>query len=176
GFRLTRCLRRSAHTPADTTPASFLYPMERMHFASSPTVDMSTQFDAQFGLYHASWSSRSAVGAWNLDIGGDITGIWDSERPTASRRAYRRAIGWATHQLMRSSLLYGLMMAHPYNLMTWADPNDPTRPFDPSDPDSRINFLLEIAWNIERVVNALSPYLKWGTVLEYVAARERVIG
>lgn len=176
GFRLTRCHLRSVHTPPDTNPASFLWAVEGMHFANNYSVDMSTQFDAQFGLYHPSFASRSAVGAHNLDLGGDISSLWATDRPTAARRAYRRAIGLATHQLLRCALVRGVMMAHPHMLMTWADPNDPTRPFDPNDPDSRINFLLEIAWNMERVVNVLSPYLKWGTVLEYIEARERVVG
>ncbi|MDW8106214.1 MAG: hypothetical protein RMK45_01910 [Armatimonadota bacterium] len=175
GFRLTRCNLRSVHTPPDTNPASLLLAREGMHFALGLDVDMSVQYDAQFGLYHPDYASRTAVGKWNLDIGGDITGLWNSDRAVAAQRAYRRAIGMATHTLLRAVLCYGVMMAHPYNLMTWADPNDPTRPFDPNDPNSRINFLLEIAWNMEKVVAVLSPYLKWGDVLEYLAARERVV-
>lgn len=174
GYRLTRSDLRSVHTPADTNPASSLWTHEGMHFATGVAIDMSTQFDANFGLYHPSYATRTAVGSQNLDISNDILGIWNSDRPTASRRAYRRAIGWATHQCLRTLTLHSTLMAHPYNLMTWADPNDPTRPFDPNDPDSRINFLLEIAWNMEKVVNVLSPYLKWGTVREFVQLRERV--
>jgi len=167
--------RRSVHTPPDTNPVSFVRAFEGLHFLGTLHMDFAQSFDITLGLFYPGYPNHSAVGYYGADVSGDVSDIWNTDRPTAARRAYRRIIGAVSNLWLQSVFGERVMMTHPNVCLGWADPADPTRPFDPNDPRVSINFLLEVAWNMEKIVNVLYPYLKFGTVKEYVAMRERVL-
>lgn len=180
GVRAIRAnLPRGAYGPPfDSNPVLWGFPYatrDEIHFFLNADLDASAQYDSNFGLYHPTYASRTPVGRFGLEASGDISSLWNTDRPTASQRAYRRAICVLTDRWFLCAGLTHALMTHPYNWMTWADPANPTRPFDKNDPDSRINFLLELAWNMERIVAVLSPYLKFGSVSDAIALRERVM-
>lgn len=178
GYQALRCHPpRSVHSLPDTNPAPWHRIFDGLHLLSSRAgLDPASIFEITMGLYYPSYETRTASGKWGLDLSGDISTLWNTDRPTAGRRAYRRAIAAATEAWLTMARGATAPMAHPNVIIGWADPANPTRPIDFDDPDLRINFLLELAWNMEQVVRVLYPYLKWGTVQEYVAARERVMG
>ncbi|MCS7272757.1 MAG: hypothetical protein NZ550_01235 [Fimbriimonadales bacterium] len=179
GYQAVRChLPRSVHTPPDTNPAPWHGIVEGLHLLSTIGVDGTGVFELTLGLFYAGYPNHTAVGFFGLDVNGDITQQWASNRVVAAQRAYRRYVAMATEYWLQSAFGTIAVMAHPNVILGWADPNDPVRPFDPADPrvgGPSINFLLELAWNMEKVVAVLAPYLKWGTVREYVALRERVL-
>ncbi|MDM7461542.1 MAG: hypothetical protein P3X24_007855, partial [bacterium] len=108
-------------------------------------------------------------------LSNDISGVWATDPVQAGMRAYRRYVGMATERWLRGvCTLDSLNIAHPPSMLSWADPADPVRPIDWNDPALRINFLLELAWNLERVVRVLDGYVRFGTVREYVRLRERI--
>lgn len=166
---------RTIHSPPDTNPIPRNRIFEGLHFLNQRAdIDPASIFEITMGLFYPGYETRTATGKWGLNLSSDISSIWNTDRPTAARRAYRRAIGAATENWLVCAWGDAGVMAHPNVIIGWADPTDPIRPFDPTDPMVRINFLLEVAWNMERIVRVLSPFLKFGTVKEFVLLRERL--
>ena len=180
GYQLVRCFLpignstlSTAEFDVEPVPATGVF--EGLHFVDSLDWDCGAATGGTYGLYHATQTTHTATTAQSLDLSSDITGVWNSDRITAAQRAYRRYVGLATERMLRRfTTLTALPVCHPPSILSWADPNDPTRAFAPDTGNNHINFLLEVAWNLEKVVQVLSPYLKWGTVKEFVAMRERV--
>jgi hypothetical protein len=176
GYQAIRCRPyRNLETPTpDTNPAPPQLQFEGLHFfGTTGRIDATGQYGATLGLYYPGYTTYNPQ--W-VNVGDDVGSLWNTDRPTAARRAYRRYVASSTESALYQTTGDNLIMIHPCNVLTWADPADPLRPFDPNDPDSRINFLLEVAWNVEKMVGVLYPYLKFGTVKELVALRERVLG
>ncbi len=83
----------------------------------------------------------------------------------------------ATEHLLRGFCLgRALPTARPPAMLSWANIDDPLQPFDPNDPNLRINFLLEVTFNILKVVQVLSDYLFFGSVSDLIKVREKVMG
>ncbi|MFN4033985.1 MAG: hypothetical protein ACK4ME_10300 [Fimbriimonadales bacterium] len=145
-----------------------------MHCVNGFNWDRGATTGGTYELYHPT-NSSNAVTVNNLDLSTDITGVWATDPVQAGKRAYRRYVGMATGRWLQGlCTLDGLIVAHPPGMLSWADPAEPLRPIDWSDPNLRINFLLEVAWNLEKVVRVLDGYIRFGTVREYVRLRERM--
>ncbi len=182
GYRMVRCtlpVNNSTLTPEEsdyiTIPPYGIW--DKLHFLGSFYWDCGSATGGTYGLYHATRTSHTAVAVHGLDSGGDITSIWSTDPLTASLRAYRRYIGMATEHLLRGFCLgLALPTAHPPAMLSWANIDDPLQPFDPNNPNLRINFLLEVTFNILKVVQVLSDYLFFGSVSDLIKIREKVLG
>ncbi|MEJ5385778.1 MAG: hypothetical protein WHS44_12970 [Fimbriimonadales bacterium] len=181
GYRMVRCIppiNNSTLSPEEsdyiTIPPNGIW--DKLHFLGSFNWDCGSATGGTYGLYHPTQTSETAVVINGLDSGGDITSIWSTDPITASLRAYRRYIGMATEHLLRGFCLgRALPVAHPPSMLSWADIADPLKPFDPNDPNRRINFLLEITHNVLKVVKVLSDYLYFGSVSDLIKVREKVM-
>lgn len=130
-----------------------------------------------YGLYHPTAPSDAhAVGYWQLDIGGDIT----SDFPNTAWRAYRRLM--ALHLMIWlgvSVSLLGASYLHPVTCFG-ASPTNPTARFSEFVPNlagyPAHNHIVELLCEMDVMIQVLSPYLKWGSVSDLLAVRERVLG
>jgi hypothetical protein len=142
-----------------------------LRFFDSQYFDIGSATAGTYGLYSTA-GTQHAVGILSLDLGSDITGIWNTDRETAARRAFRRMVGYLTHVWLACGGGTYLPTFHPPSL-TCADTSDPLRRFDASDPNLRFNLLVELYENMAVVVELLYGYVRFGTVADVIDAQAR---
>jgi hypothetical protein len=142
-----------------------------LRFFDSVSFDIGSATAGTHGLYSTA-GTQHAVGVLGLDLGNDITGIWNTDREVAARRAFRRMVGHLTHRWLACGGGTYLPTFHPPNL-TCADTSDPLRRFDVSDPNLRFNLLVELYENMAVVVELLYGYVRFGTVADVIDAQAR---
>ena len=176
GYRAVRTMY--PHSNTTLTESEFdlnAIPLRRefsgLRFFDSQYFDIGAATAGTIGLY-ATAGSQHAVGVLGLDLGGDITGIWDTDREAAARRAFRRMVGHLTHVWLACGGGTYLPTFHPPSL-TCADTSDPLRRFDVSDPNLRFNLLVELYENMAVVVELLYGYVRFGTVADVIGAQAR---
>ncbi|MCL6536533.1 MAG: hypothetical protein K6U77_10735, partial [Armatimonadetes bacterium] len=146
-----------------------------LRFFDSEYFDIGTETAGTRGLFATGApSSEHAVGVLSLDLGGDISGLWDTDRVAAAQRAFRRMVGYLTHAWLASGGATFLPTFHPPSL-TCADVNDPLRQFNPNDPNLRFNLLVELYENMAVVAELLYGYVYFGTVADVIEAQARYL-
>jgi len=177
GYRAVRCgvpLESGELTPREMNLVPSTRYWNGLHFLGSVPLDMGTVSAGTWGLYHPTYANYTATGVLNLDVGGDIIRLWDQDPLTARRRAYQRALGRCVMEWLQAAFNFDAVVMHPLPVTSWADPNDPTRPFDAS-LNSRINFLIEYCLQMEQLVRVLSDYVGFGSPMDLIELREKLI-
>lgn len=127
------------------------------------------------GLF-APGNSANAVAVWGLQHNNDVATGW----PDTAYRAHRRAMNYMTARWLAASVALVAPYIHPVTYWAGASPSNPTARFAGANV---LNWFGHPAWNpqvellenMRVIVGVLSDYLKFGSVSDVIAVRERVL-
>lgn len=167
-----------------TVPVSRVW--EGFHLIPHDILDIASSGDpSTWGLYdpNAGGTNRHAVGWFGLDsAAGDITGEWSSNRQAAAWRAHRRALCRLTGAWLSINVTHlGAAYIHPAWAWYGCSVSQPVARFDGenllnANGQPHWNSTVELMENMRVIVNVLSDYLKFGSISDLIAVREKVMG
>lgn len=154
-----------------------LLPLHNLDITGSSEV-------STWGLYdpNAGAAGRHAVGFFGLDsASNDITGQWSTNRQAASWRAHQRALCRLTGiWLFINVANLGAAYIHPAWSWYGCSVSQPVARFDGENilnvnGQPHWNPTVELMENMRVIVGVLKEYLKFGSVSDLIAVRERVM-